>query len=267
MKTTFSVLFLVLLTFGLLLFSACSRIEIENPAEAGQNITTPYTLVARHTGCGAVQQASFQAWLDKNGDSPQEITQAFSFNADVWTASDFDLPMGTHTLTVRADVTTGSWCSKSRSSDERTFFVAPCTDFETAWGEDFSMAPDTLTIEWGETVEKIAAGATKVINLPEDSPYIVDGKLPATVTFGITNLTPKNLKFNAVLSHGADELYHNFLVFCGEGPVTETAHVQLTPGNEPLNLHLEAGDIFNSPADDTRALFFAAKLQVRIYPL
>ncbi len=258
---------LVLLAFGIALTTGCSRIEIQNPAEDEGNITTPYTLVVQHTGCGTVNPETFKAWLDKDSDTPQEITNAFSYSNDTWTASNYNLPMGNHTLLVRADVTAGSWCYKGKSSDERTFFVAPCTDFVTAWGEDFELTPDTLTIEYDTTVVKIAQGETKTINLPEDSPILVNGKLPATVKYSLRNKTIKNLKFRVFLKHGESILYYKDLAFCGETVVNEQQRINFSPSSSPMILTVEAGDIFVSPSDDTRPVFFSGKLQVRVYPL
>ena len=267
MKISSYALLVVLLALGFVLMNGCSRIEIQNPAEDEQNITTPYTLVVQHTGCGTVNPETFKAWLDKDSDTPQEITSAFSYSQDTWTASDYNLPMGNHALLVSADVTTGSWCYEGTSSDERTFFVAPCTDFVTAWGEDFELAPDTLTIEYDTNVVKIAQGETQIINLPEDSPLLVDGKLPATVKYGIRNKTTKNLKFRGFLKHGETILYYKDLAFCGEGVVNEQHRVNFSPSANPLTLTVEAGDILVSPSDDTRPVFFNGKLQVRVYPL
>lgn len=251
----------------LMLFFGCSRIEIEKPAENEKNITTPYTLVVKHTGCGSVRQETFQAWLDKDSDASVDISDIFSYSQDTWTASDYDLPMGNHSLWVTADVTTGGWCRKAKTYDERSFFIAPCTDFVTAWGDNFEMAPDTLFIEYNGTVVKIPNGETKVINLPEDSPLIVDGKLPATTKFGISNTTTNNLKFRMILNHAETALYWKDLAFCGEGIVNEEHPVTISPSSEPMTISIEAGDILASPSDDTRPIFFSGKLQLRIYPL
>jgi hypothetical protein len=267
MKRFSYTLLFIPLVFGLFLMTGCSRIEIQNPAEDEQNIITPYTLVVHHTGCGTVSPGSFKAWLDKDSDSPQDITNAFSYSQDTWTASEYNLPMGNHTLWVNANVTTGSWCYEGKSSDKRTFFVAPCTDFVTAWGEDFEFTPDTLVIEYDTTMIKIAQGETQVINLPENSPLLIDGKLPATVKYGIRNKTSNNLKFLVFARHGETNLYYKDLVFCGEGVVNEEHSVTLSPSPNPLNLTIEAGDILVSPSDDVRPIFFSGKLQVRVYPL
>lgn len=266
MKSLSYPLLVVLLIIGFILVSGCSRIEVQNPAKDGQNITTPYTLVVKHTGCGSVKSGTFKAWLDKDSDAPQEITSIFSYAHNTWTAADYNLPMGNHSLTVSADVSTSSWCYKGTSSDVRTFFVAPCTDFVTAWGEDFELTPDTLTVAYDTTVVKIAQGETKIINIPEDSPLLVDNKLPATISCGIKNKTAKSLKFQVYLKHGETFLYHEDLAFCGQSIVHVQHSVSLTPSSNPLPLTVEAGDILASPSDDTRPVFFNGKLQVRVYP-
>jgi hypothetical protein len=259
---------LLFIPFNLFIFmSACSRIEIQSPEQDGQNITTPYTLVVDHTGCGTVKPETFKAWLDKDGDNPEDISNAFSYSQDTWTATDYDLPMGNHTLSVQAGVNTGGWCRVGKARDERAFFVAPCTDFEPAWGENFEMAPDVLTIEYNGTVVEIGQGESKVISIPEGSPILVDGKLPATVSYGLNNLTDKNLKFRVVFRHGETVLYSKDLAFCGAGVVDESHQVLFSPSNEPITLIIEAGDILRSPTDDTRPIFYNAKLQVRIYPV
>ena len=267
MKNFFYALMFAILALGVILMNGCSRIEIQNPAQDEQNIITPYTLVVKHTGCGTVEPETFQAWLDKDSDTAREITNAFSYSQDTWTASDFNLPMGNHTLWVNANVSTGSMCYEQKHGDERTFFVAPCADFVTAWGEDFEFDPDTLIVEYDTTVVKIAQGETKVINLPENSPLLVNGKLPATVKYGIRNKTAKNLKFNVFVKHGDGYLYFKDLAFCGEGLVNEEYQVEFSASSNALNITVEAGDIFVSPSDDVRPVFFSGKLQVRIYPL
>lgn len=267
MKNFFNTLLLILLTCGFALFTACSSIEIENPAEDVENITTPYTLVVKHKGCGSVNTGTFKAWLNKDSDSPLEITSAFTYSNDTWTAQDYNLPMGNHTLWVNADITTGSWCFESKSSDTRMFFVGPCTDFVTAWGEDFEFVPDTLTIEYDTTAVKIAQGETQIINLPENSPLLVNGKLPVTVQYGILNKTANNLKFQVFMRHGENNLYFKYLAFCGEGIMNEQKDVILSPSSSPLNITVEGADILVSPSDDTRPVFFSGKLQLRVYPL
>jgi hypothetical protein len=267
MKKSSCIFLPVLLVIFFVFVTGCSRIEIQNPSVDEKNITTPYTLVVQHTGCGTVKPETFKAWLDKDSDTPQEITSAFSYSQDTWTASNYNLSMGNHTLSVRADVTTGSWCYEGKSTDERAFFVALCTDFVTAWGDDFEFSPDTLTIEYDTNVVKIAQQETQIINLPDNSPLLVDGKLPATVKYGIRNKTSKNLKFRVLLRHGETVLYSKDLAFCGEGVVDEEHLVNISPSPDPLTLTVEAGDILASPSDDTRPIFFSGKLQLRVYPL
>lgn len=267
MKIFYYTQLIVILVVGFFFINGCSNIEIEKPAAEAPNITTPYTLVVKHTGCGTVKPETFKAWLDKDSETEQEITEAFTYSQDSWIASNYNLSMGNHTLFVRADVTTGSWCYAGKSSDERTFFVAPCTDFDKAWGEDFELIPDTLTIVYDTTIVKIAQGETKVINLPEDSPLLVDGMLPATVKYGIRNKTSKNLKFGVFLQHGETILYHKDLAFCGEILVHEQQRVNFSPSANPLTITIQAGDILVSPSDDTRPVFFNGKLQLRVYSL
>jgi hypothetical protein len=267
MKNSSFTFLIVFSALGLALWNGCSRIEIQSPAQDEQNISTPYTMVVKHSGCGNVKTASFEAWLDKDSDAAQEITSAFTYAQGTWTAKDYNLPMGNHSLSVRADVETGSWCYERKRSDLRKFFVAPCTDFVTAWGEDFEMTPDTLTIQYGENSVKIAQGQTQVINLPDNSPLLIDGKLPAIVKYGIRNKTTKNLKFRVLLRHGDTYLDNQDLAFCGQGVVDVQHSVSFSPSSDPLTIIVEAGDILNSPSDDTRPVFFNGKLQVRVYPL
>jgi len=256
----------VLLVLGLVLAVSCSRIEIQKPAEDEPNVTTPYTLVVKHTGCGTVQPETFSAWLDKNSETPQEITDAFSYAMDIWTAMDYALPMGTHMLSVSAEVTTGSMCYVGSSSDSSVIFVAPCTDFVTAWGENFKLEPDKVSIEYDETVVEIDQGETEIISIPEDSPFLVDGQLPVTISYGIENLTTDNLKFLVLIRHGEWAMSEDH-AFCGAGVVQIQHDVSLSPSAEPLNFTIEGGDILVSPSDDTRPIFFSGKLQLRVYPL
>ena len=262
-------MFLLIICFAVVVImqSGCSRIEIKDP-ENDQFVTPPHTLIVQHTGCGSVEQDSFEAWLDRGSDMEHNITGAFSFQSDVWTAESFPLEMGKHTLTVRADVSTSGWCSVGQAADTVTFYVAPCSDFDLAFGMNFEMAPDTITLVWGEkNVEKIANGETKVIQVPENSPFLIDGKLPATAIYAMRNTSTSQLKFNALLKHAGDILHQKVLVFCDQEPIADTAVVVLKPSSEPLKFWLEAGDIFNTPSDDTRPVFFLANLQVRVYPL
>jgi len=96
MKSLSYTLLVVLLVIGFIFVSGCSRIEVQNPAKDGQNISTPYTMVVKHSGCGSVKSGTFQAWLDKDTDAPQEITSAFSYAQDTWTAADYNRPNGNH---------------------------------------------------------------------------------------------------------------------------------------------------------------------------
>ncbi|MBN1464784.1 hypothetical protein JXA02_03410, partial [candidate division KSB1 bacterium] len=162
---------------------------------------------------------------------------------------------------------TGGWCYEGKSSDQRTFFVAPCTDFVIGWGEDLQLVSDTLTIEYDTTVIEIAQGETKTISLAEDSPFLVNGQLPATVKYGLKNKTTKNLKFILLLNHGGTVLYQKDVAFCGESTLQEQQRVTFSPSAEPLMLTVEAGDMFASPSDDTRAVFFNGNLQLYVYPL
>ncbi|MBN1154752.1 hypothetical protein JXB12_07515 [candidate division KSB1 bacterium] len=266
MKRLICSLIVATMAISLILISGCSRIEIEKPAQNEPDVTTPYTLSVKHTGCGTVQPETFKAWLDKDSDLPYDITNAFTYSRDTWTAPDFDLSMGSHTLTVSADVTTGSWCRVAKHSDTRSFFVAPCTDFVEGFGSDFTMAPDTIYIEYDATVLKIAQGESKTINLPDHSPMLVDGKLPVTVKFSLRNTTTKYIKFGMFLNHGGTVLYSKFIAFCGAVTVDEEHAITLSPSTEPLTLTIEAGDMYASPSDDTRAVFFNGKLMLRVFP-
>ena len=265
MRLLINFLLVVVLLTSLIYVAGCSRIEIEKPAQDEPNVTTPYTLSVKHTGCGTVQPETFKAWLDKDSDLPYEITNAFTYSQDSWTASDFDLSMGSHTLTVSADVITGSWCRVAKSSDTRSFFVAPCTDFIQGFGDDFEMAPDTLYIEYDATVLKIGQGETKSISLPENSPLLVNGQLPVTVKFSLRNKTTKHIKFGMFLNHGGTILYSKFLAFCGPVAAYEEHRVNLSPSSAPLMLTIESGDMYASPSDDTRAVFFNGQLQLFVY--
>ena len=250
------------------LVNACSNILIQNPTKNEQIISTPYTLVVKHTGCGTVKPETFKAWLDKGSNTSQEITSDFSYSLNTWTSTDYSLSMGNHTLSVGADVIAGGWCYTAKNADTRTFFVAPCTDFVTALGRDFELAPNILTIEFGTTVISITQGEEKSINIPDESPLIVNGKLPATVKYSIRNKTTKNLKFRVLMKHGDAILYYKDLIFCGEGIVNEQQLVNFSSDNNLLDLTIEAGDIINEPgSDDTRPIFFNGKLMVRFYPL
>ncbi len=244
----------------------CSRIEIQKPAKDEVNIATPYTAVVRHTGCGTAVPESFKAWLDKDGDSPLEISDAFSYAQESWTAQDYNFPRGTHTLTARADVTTGASCVEDKSLAKRTFFVAPCADFVQAFGENFQLDPDTLTITYGPTVVTLHQGETKILRIPENSPYLVDKKLSAFITYSLRNTTGNHLKIQVGLQHGVPVLYRNFLAFCRPDVViTEQHKVLFADSSSPLPLKL-VSYIDESPGDDDMTVFFRANLQIVIPP-
>ncbi len=243
----------------------CSRIEIQKPAKDEVNIATPYTAVVRHTGCGTAVPESFKAWLDKDGDSPLEISDAFSYAQESWTAQDYNFPRGTHTLTARADVTTGASCVEDKSLAKRTFFVAPCADFVQAFGENFQLDPDTLTITYGPTVVTVHQGETAVIRVPEHSPYLVDGKLSATIRYSLRNITQKHMKIQVLLQHGIHLFYGNLLAFCGPDVLTEQYRVLFTASSspEPLTLMSKINESFGN-GDPAR--FFHARLQIALLP-
>lgn len=107
-----------------------SNIEIQSPAESRKHITTPYDLEIVHTGCGSAVVDSLEVWLDKGMERQEDISDAFTYGADTWTAPDYALPLDSHTLTVQAGVAPGLFCRIGREGDTREFFVSEptCTE-------------------------------------------------------------------------------------------------------------------------------------------
>ena len=112
-----------LLVFSIIYMAGCSYITIENPSQEEALVTRPYDLNVEHTGCGSVQPGTFQALLDKGMASEQDITNAFSYSNELWSAPNQNLPIGSHTFTASASVTTGGWCYVGRAMDTREFEV------------------------------------------------------------------------------------------------------------------------------------------------
>jgi hypothetical protein len=119
-------LVMVVLT-GLFVFGCKSYVEIKNPPKGYKYIYTPYDLKVVHTGCGTVKPETFEARLeyDPTGDE-DDITSAFTYADDEWTASDYPLlTPGKSKLFAQARVSTGLFCKEYQKSDEREFFVLP----------------------------------------------------------------------------------------------------------------------------------------------
>jgi hypothetical protein len=97
-----------------------SNIEIRNPPDEHKYLLEgPYDLEVVHTGCGGVVPDSLEAQFDG-----KDITDAFTYGADTWTAADYELPLGTYTFSAKAEVTyAGPWCNKGRTWDAHTFNV------------------------------------------------------------------------------------------------------------------------------------------------
>lgn len=117
-----------LVLVSLTMVGCTSGIKIQSPPEDRKYLTsTPYDLEVVHTGCGSVVPDSLEAWLDKGEENEQDITSAFTSSDGKWTASDFELPLDSHTFTARANVVTGPWCMEGKTSDTRQFFVSEPT--------------------------------------------------------------------------------------------------------------------------------------------
>jgi len=88
--------------------STCGSVKITSPDETRKNLTTPFNLVIEHSGCGQ-PLSGMTAWLDKGTGAEQEIGNAFVFDGShTWTAPDYPLPLGAHTLEVDPQVNWGS---------------------------------------------------------------------------------------------------------------------------------------------------------------
>ena len=109
MKSMHYTLMVLSLTASFIVMNGCSRIEIQKPSDEDQIITTPYTLIVKHNGCGRPDPESFRAWLNKDDPNLLDISSAFTYAGDTWTALDYSLPRGNHTLTATANVRTGSF--------------------------------------------------------------------------------------------------------------------------------------------------------------
>ncbi|RMG32382.1 MAG: hypothetical protein D6732_13495 [Methanobacteriota archaeon] len=244
-----------------ILWSGCSRIEIEKPSREEADIVPPYTLIVKHTGCGTVKTETFHAEVVTEVDT-DTISYKFTYNEDTWTATDYSLPMGMVTLKVRANVVTGPWCYEYKTHDERTFFVAPCDNFQTAFGMFFELVPDTIVLTYGDNELKIGEGDSVEIVLPKNSPLLNGYTLPARVRFTFRNSEPANFKMLAVIMHGQKNIGSRYLAFCGEGEVEADIPVRINQTPEALQLAVVAPNMYRTPGDDTVPTFFRAKLQL-----
>lgn len=120
MKTFRIYLLILAFSFGM---AGCGSMVINNPSEEEKHIMTPYDLTVSHEGGCRVDDNTFEAWLDQ-----EEITDAFSYSNGTFKASNFELPLGSHTLSISADYErTWSFCLGWEGGDSRQFLVSEPT--------------------------------------------------------------------------------------------------------------------------------------------
>ena len=118
-------LLILAFSFGM---AGCGSMVINNPSEKEKYIMTPYDLTVSHEGGCRVDDNTFEAWLDPGTPGRQQITNAFSYSNGVFRASNFELPLGSHTLSVTADYKrTWSFCFSWEGGDSRQFLVSEPT--------------------------------------------------------------------------------------------------------------------------------------------
>jgi hypothetical protein len=169
MRNYFDLFILVIFSFVSIIASGCSYIEIIRPSEESTYVISPYDFQVEHTGCGRVEPETFRAWLDKGTDQEEDITAAFSYSNQKWTASNFEIALGGHALTASASVDTGGWCFVGKGSDERQFFVTQptCVKGKVIWCAQNCCAegcPEGSEGEWsGAMVEARLSGTSHII--------------------------------------------------------------------------------------------------------
>jgi len=119
----FSVKYFVISLISIFMLG-CGSIFIRSPVPSQTRIYTPFTLEAQKNDqwC-SFDNNSFRAYLDKNTRSQLEISNSFTrpLNSNIWTAPNFNLPIGSHSLTVEGSFS-GIFCQ--RDSDTRQLSVS-----------------------------------------------------------------------------------------------------------------------------------------------
>lgn len=116
------------LVVAILIFvnSGCGKVFIKSPTETQTVITSPFTLQAqKNDNTCTFRDGSFKAYIDKGQASQIDITGAFTrpSNSNIWTATDYPLPIGEHTLYVSGRFNGSLLCWGTSDSDSTTFEV------------------------------------------------------------------------------------------------------------------------------------------------
>jgi len=121
--------------------SGCGKVFIISPGQTQTVIDTPFTLQAqKNDSTCTYRNGSFQAYIDKGQAGQVDISGAFTrpSNSNIWTATDYPLPIGDHTLYVSGRFD-GSLCWRTFDSDSMTFEVIETGATELAIESEFYM--------------------------------------------------------------------------------------------------------------------------------
>ena len=121
--------------------SGCGKVFITSPGQDGMVVDSPFTLKAqKNDNTCTFRDGSFQAYIDRGQAGQIDITGAFTrpSNSNIWTAADYPLPVGEHTLYVSGRFD-GGLCWRNFDSDSLTFEVLETGLTELAIESQFFM--------------------------------------------------------------------------------------------------------------------------------
>lgn len=217
---------------ALIFNSGCGNIFIRTPTDSQTQINTPFTLQAqKNDNYCSYKSGSFRAYLDKGQASQVDITSAFtrSLNSNIWTATDYPLPVGTHTFNVEGRFN-GLLCWGKFDADSQTFEVlAPSLPDFTV--KAFNINPTSPCTSDPTTATIVISNQGGV----SASATTVDVKRNGTL-IGTVNVQP--------LNNGADVTLSQNLTFPAAATYTIVAVVN------PNNLITEASYANNSATTD-----------------
>ena len=126
----------------------------------------------------------------------------------------------------------------------------------------------SIRIEYGQNVKTITQGGSAGIQIPEGSDLLdSNGNLPVVVKYTLRNKTGKNFRFDEMIRYNnltlASSSSKIVLLKYKTKSITHNVILKNTP--QLKRISVECPEIGIS--DDTRIVFFSARLLIRIYPL
>ena len=126
----------------------------------------------------------------------------------------------------------------------------------------------SIRIEYGQNIKNIPQGGSVGINVPEDSDLLdSNGNIPAVVKYTLRNKTGKNFRFDEMLRYNNLTLASSsFKIILLRYKTKSVTHNVVLKNNPQLKrISVECPEIGIS--DDTRIVFFNARLSIHIYAL